>query len=476
MQLNATYGGDAFYLFHRPRRWNDAERVWMGFERKRGKLADLNWLLREANAASVSERFSLVVGNVAALAGTRYVITLDTDTELPRDAARQFVGTMAHPLNRPQFDATLGRVRDGYGILQPRVSPSLPGTNRSRYARLHSGEAGIDPYTRTVSDVYQDLFDEGSFIGKGIYDVDAFEQAIDGKFPENRILSHDLLEGCYARSGLLSDVELFEDYPADLCGRRRAPAPLDPRRLADRKLAAGRACRASADSAYRNPLSALSSWKIADNLRRSLRADRAVAVAAGRAGWRCLPRWRGPSSSLGIVLRAAAAQFPRAAGAEAARSRAAAAPGGGRAVGGDAMRTGGACARVPAARSLVQRRRDPAHHLAHPGVASPAAGMEPVRRAGAQRRARAAGVSAVDVDRAGARRSRRGAYLAVGAAVGAAAGRADPAALAGRTRHHVVAEPSAGPTRAEAQPRTAGIPAHAGPAHVGLLRSIRRTR
>ena len=267
--LNALYGGDAFFLLHRPRRWNPGERVWMGFERKRGKLADLNWLLREASHANVSERFSLVVGNLESLAGTRYVITLDTDTQLPRDAARQFVGTMAHPLNRPAFDHRLGRVCEGHGILQPRVSPSLPGTNQSRYARMHSGESGIDPYTRTVSDVYQDLFDEGSFIGKGIYDVDAFEQSMNGRFPDNRILSHDLLEGCYARSGLVSDLELFEDYPAtyaaDTARRHRWIRgdwqiaswllPLVP---------------GAAGQQYRNPLSALSLWKIADNLRRSL--------------------------------------------------------------------------------------------------------------------------------------------------------------------------------------------------------------
>ncbi|HET7202181.1 MAG TPA: hypothetical protein VFI92_02320, partial [Steroidobacteraceae bacterium] len=212
-ELNGTYGSDSFYLLHRPRRWNRREGLWMGYERKRGKLGDLNWLLREASPGQPNERFSSVVGNIEALAGTRYVITLDTDTELPRDAARQLVEAMAHPLNRPGCDPQGGLVRTGYGILQPRVSPSLPGTHRSRYARMHSGESGIDPYTRTVSDVYQDLFDEGSFIGKGIYDVDAFEQAISGKFPDDRILSHDLLEGCYARSGLLSDVELFEDYP-----------------------------------------------------------------------------------------------------------------------------------------------------------------------------------------------------------------------------------------------------------------------
>jgi cellobiose phosphorylase len=267
--LNAFYGGDAFFLFHRPRRWNPGQRAWMGFERKRGKLADLNWLLREADPANATERFSLVVGDARLLANTRYVITLDTDTQLPRDAARQFVGTMAHPLNRPVFDDRLGRVRAGHGILQPRVSPSLPGTNRSRYARMHSGEPGIDPYTRTVSDVYQDLFDEGSFIGKGIYDVDAFERAMQDRFPDNRILSHDLLEGCYARSGLVSDLELFEDYPAtytsDTARRHRWIR-------GDWQIASWILPRVPgpAGQPYRNPLSALSRWKIADNLRRSL--------------------------------------------------------------------------------------------------------------------------------------------------------------------------------------------------------------
>ena len=222
--LNAQYGrgaNDAFFLFHRPRRWNPHDRIWMGYERKRGKLADLNLLLREGD----SDGFSLVVGDTAVLAGVKYVITLDTDTQLPRDAAREFVGAMAHPLNRPVYDARAGRVRAGYGILQPRVSASPLGTHPSRYGRLLAGVPGIDPYTRAVSDVYQDVFHEGSFIGKGIYDVDAFEQALKGRFPENRILSHDLLEGCYARAGLLSDVQLYERHPtrysADVDRRHR---------------------------------------------------------------------------------------------------------------------------------------------------------------------------------------------------------------------------------------------------------------
>ncbi len=266
--LNGRYGGggnDVFFLFHRPRRWNPHDRTWMGYERKRGKLADLNALLRGGS----TNGFALVVGRIAALAGVKYVITLDTDTLLPRDAARQFVGTMAHPLNRPVYDAALQRVRAGYGILQPRVSVSLPGTVQSRYARLNGGEPGIDPYTRAVSDVYQDAFQEGSFIGKGIYDVDAFERALEGRFPENRILSHDLLEGCYARAGLLSDVQLYEEYPA------RYGADVNRRHRwirGDWQLAGWLLPRVPGPDGQRrdNPLSALSRWKLFDNLRRSL--------------------------------------------------------------------------------------------------------------------------------------------------------------------------------------------------------------
>ncbi len=270
-ELNTKYrgerDGDIFYLFHRPRRWNTQERIWMGYERKRGKLADLNRLLRSTSGAS--DDFSHVIGNTAVLAGVRYIITLDTDTQLPRDAARQFVGAMAHPLNRPHYDARKQRVDSGYGILQPRVAISLPGTNRSRYARMFGGEPGIDPYTRAVSDVYQDLFGEGSFIGKGIYDVDAFEQALAGRFPENRILSHDLIEGCYARAGLLSDVQLFEDapasYAADVSRRHRWIR-------GDWQLAAWLLRRVPGGGGQRlnNPLSLLAQWKLFDNLRRSL--------------------------------------------------------------------------------------------------------------------------------------------------------------------------------------------------------------
>lgn len=271
-ELNLKYApnspstaADIFFLFHRPRRWNPQECAWMGHERKRGKLAELNALLR----TGARDGFSLVVGDTAALAGVRYVITLDTDTQLPRDAARQFVGAMAHPLNRPHFDEARQRVTSGYGILQPRVAVSLPGTNRSRLARLYGGEPGIDPYTRAVSDVYQDVFGEGSFIGKGIYDVAAFERALGDSFPENRILSHDLLEGCYARAGLLSDVQLYEDSPASY----RADVMRRHRWMRGDWQLAGwlwRRVPGEASSHRRNPLSPLSQWKLIDNLRRSL--------------------------------------------------------------------------------------------------------------------------------------------------------------------------------------------------------------
>jgi cellobiose phosphorylase len=281
--LNEKYGrADAFFLFHRPRLWNPRERVWMGRERKRGKLSDLNALLR----GGAKDRFACIVGETHALAQVKYVITLDTDTQLPRDCARQLVGVMAHPLNRARFDKAGVVVTEGYGILQPRVSVSLAGAERSRYASLHSGEPGVDPYTRTVSDVYQDAFAEGSFIGKGIYDVDAFEAALGARFPDDRILSHDLLEGCYARSGLLSDVQLYEEYPAsyraDMSRRHRWIR-------GDWQLAGWLLSAVPGPGKQRlpNPLSALSRWKLLDNLRRSL-----VPVALTLmliVGWAVLP-------------------------------------------------------------------------------------------------------------------------------------------------------------------------------------------
>lgn len=266
--LNKKYPGkdnDTFFLFHRPRKWNPTDQVWMGYERKRGKLADLNALLQD----NVKKNFSQIIGNTEVLKSIKYVITLDTDTQLPRDSAKQMAGTMAHPLNKPYFDPKKKRVTDGYTILQPRVAVSLPGTNRSRYARLFGSEPGIDPYTRAVSDVYQDLCGEGSFIGKGIYDVESFEQSLKGRFPENRILSHDLLEGCYARSGLLSDVLLFEEYPEryEADAKRRARWIRGDWQLLPWLFPV---LPVHNGISRKNPLSFLSWWKLFDNLRRSL--------------------------------------------------------------------------------------------------------------------------------------------------------------------------------------------------------------
>ncbi len=296
--LNQKYPStaqDLFFLFHRPRRWNDGEGLWMGYERKRGKLTEFNALLR----GGARDRFSMIVGETDILPAIKYVITLDTDTQLPRDAARQLVGTMAHPLNRPVFDAARGIVNEGYSILQPRVGVSLPSARRSWFVRLFAGDAGIDPYTREVSDVYQDIFQEGSFIGKGIYDVDAFERAVNGRFPENTVLSHDLLEACHARSALVSDVEFYEEFPSrynvDIDRRHRwirgdwqitqwllprVPGP-DARRIA-------------------NPLSGLSQWKIFDNLRRSLVPVALMLFLLGH--WLLLPELGGLGTLLVLAI------------------------------------------------------------------------------------------------------------------------------------------------------------------------------
>ena len=266
--LNKKYSdnkADRFFLFHRPRHWNAKENAWMGYERKRGKLSELNAVLRGEG----KDRFSLIIGDQSIFPAIRYVITLDEDTQLPLNAAWKLIGTMAHPLNCPQLDTKKKRVVKGYGILQPKVTVSLPDSAASLYSRMHGNEPGIDPYTRASSDVYQDLFAEGSFIGKGIYDIDIFRKVLDGRFGENTILSHDLLEGCYVRAGLVSDVQLFEKYPASYRAdmKRRARwvrgdwqifswfLPFIPD--ANRNW-------------HKNPFSALSRWKIFDNIRRSL--------------------------------------------------------------------------------------------------------------------------------------------------------------------------------------------------------------
>ncbi|WP_235584587.1 glucoamylase family protein [Pseudomonas aeruginosa] len=205
-------GGPRFLLLYRQRRFNPQERRWIGWERKRGKLHELNRLLRGATDTSFA---SLGESGPTVPSGVRFVITLDADTRLPRETLRRLIGKMAHPLNQPLFEAATQRVVSGYAILQPRVTPALPlGREGSLYQRVFSGPGGMDPYAAAVSDVYQDLFGEGSYTGKGIYDVDAFEAAMAGRIGENSVLSHDLFEGIFARAGLASDVEVVEEAPA----------------------------------------------------------------------------------------------------------------------------------------------------------------------------------------------------------------------------------------------------------------------
>src|SRR4029079_896272 len=285
-RLNRRYGpaaaGDRFLLLHRRRVWSESEQRWMGWERKRGKLEELNRLLRGARDTTYLTSSDAVPWVPD---GVRYVLTLDADTRVPRETPRRLIGKMAHPLNRPRFNARYGRVVDGYAILQPRVTFSLPDTGEATlFQRVFSGASGVDPYTAAVSDVYQDLLGEGSFAGKGIYDIDAFDAALADRVPESSLLSHDLFEGIFARAGLASDVEVVEEFPA-----RYDVASLRQHRWVrgDWQLLPWIFGRADAGAAEygrgtsRTPL--IGVWKMLDNLRRSLTAP--VSVAALVAGW-----------------------------------------------------------------------------------------------------------------------------------------------------------------------------------------------
>ncbi len=281
----AAEGGERFFLFHRRRLWNESQRAWMGWERKRGKLHELNRLLRGATDTT----FLPTAGSPpVAPPGIRYVITLDADTRLPRGAVNRLVGAMAHPLNRPRLDPGTNRVVEGYAVLQPRVTPPLPGGEGSFFQRLSSGPAGIDPYAAAVSDVYQDLFGEGSYTGKGIYDVDAFEAALAGRVPENALLSHDLFEGVFARAGLVTDVELFESAPSHYgvaAARQHRWARGDWQLL---------------PWILRAPMPLIGRWKMLDNLRRTLSAPAVFLTLI--AGW-TLPA-TSPAVWIGFVLAA----------------------------------------------------------------------------------------------------------------------------------------------------------------------------
>jgi cyclic beta-1,2-glucan synthetase len=306
LDLNVRFGrehADRFFLFHRERRWNPRERVWMGWERKRGKIDEFNRLLRGARDTT----FTTQVGELDILPGVRYCITLDTDTRLPRDAAKSLIGIIAHPLHRPQFNAKADRVTEGYAILQPRVSVTMSSAAGSLFSRLYAGHTGVDPYTTAVSDAYQDLFDEGIYTGKGLYDVDAFIRALEGRVPENTLLSHDLFEGLYARAALVTDVELVDDYPSSVLAHAKRQhrwvrgdwqilwwlLPVVPARSGWR----------------RNHLPLISRWKIFDNLRRSLLAPATVALLL--AGWTILPgsAWAWTGLGLAALAFPVAVQF-----------------------------------------------------------------------------------------------------------------------------------------------------------------------
>jgi cyclic beta-1,2-glucan synthetase len=277
----ATAGAGSFFLLHRHRIFNARQGVWMGWERKRGKLLDLNKLLK-----GQFDPFPVKAGDLSALTHAQYVITLDSDTQLPRGTAHSMIGAMAHPLNRAVIDPELRIVTEGYGILQPRVGVSVQSASRSRLASIYSGQTGFDIYTRAISDAYQDLYGEGMFTGKGIYEINALHAVLDRRFPRNSLLSHDLIEGSYARVGLTTDIEVIDDYPSHYSAyTRRKHRWL----RGDWQIAQWLFSKVPDESGryVRNPIATISRWKIFDNLRRSL--VEVFTFALLLAGWLGLP-------------------------------------------------------------------------------------------------------------------------------------------------------------------------------------------
>ena len=283
-ELNERYanaGAGSFFLLHRHRIFNARQGVWMGWERKRGKLLDLNKLLK-----GQFDPFPVKAGNLSALTHAQYVITLDSDTQLPRGTAHSMIGAMAHPLNRAIIDPELRIVTEGYGILQPRVGVSVQSASRSRLASIYSGQTGFDIYTRAISDAYQDLYGEGIFTGKGIYEINTLHAVLDRRFPRNSLLSHDLIEGSYARVGLTTDIEVIDDYPSHYSAyTRRKHRWL----RGDWQIAQWLFSKVPDESGryVRNPIATISRWKIFDNLRRSL--VEVFTFALLLAGWLGLP-------------------------------------------------------------------------------------------------------------------------------------------------------------------------------------------
>ncbi len=275
-ELNRKYSADGpsvFYYMHRKRTFNASQDRWMGWERKRGAIVEFNKLLRgETNTG-----FTICSDELSTLPAIRYVITLDADTNLPMGAARRLIGTIAHPLNRASHGKEDGVVREGYGLIQPRICVSISASNRSHFTRIFAGQGGLDPYTTAVSNIYQDIFDEGIFTGKGIYEIDVFTNVLEGRIPDNTVLSHDLIEGCYLRTGLASDIELVDGYPA---GYSSYAARQHRWTRGDWQLLPwlGGTVRNREGEKVSNILSGLSKWKIIDNLRRSLLAPSVLAL------------------------------------------------------------------------------------------------------------------------------------------------------------------------------------------------------
>ncbi len=280
--LNHKYSKTApFYLFHRERKWNPSQGVWMGWERKRGKLAEFNRLILNAGQTS----YTTQLGELGILHKIKYVITLDADTSLPQGSANRLVATLAHPLNQAEFGADGRSVTAGYTVLQPRVEIKPTSANRSKFSQIFAGDVGFDLYTLAVSDVYQDLFAEGSYVGKGIYDVAGFEKSLAEQVKENTLLSHDLFEGTYGRAALVTDIILYEEYPSTylVYARRlrrwiRGDWQLLPWLFPFVETEKGIA---------RNPLSLINRWKVFDNLRRSLLAPTSILLLI--AAWLVLP-------------------------------------------------------------------------------------------------------------------------------------------------------------------------------------------
>ncbi len=467
----ALPGGERFLLLHRRRAWNAREGTWMGWERKRGKLDQLNQLLTGTGGPA----FETPRGPAPAVpTGVRYVITLDADTRLPRGAVNRLVGTMAHPLNRPVFDARAGRVVDGYAILQPRITPTIPSDrDRSLFQRIFAGPAGIDPYATATSDVYQDLFGEGSYTGKGIYDVAAFTAALKDRVPENSLLSHDLFEGIFARAGLVTDIELFEEFPTDYevaAGRQYRWARGDWQLLP--WMIRGDT-RAGARPTWIPPVGL---WKITDNLRRTLSAPAAGLTLI--VGW-LLPHglplvWTAfvlATIALPSLLPDVRRDHPQAVGhleADPLAER--------RADLHDRGVSDRARHHLPRAPGLAHGRRDRTHARAPVPDPPPAAGMDH-RRAdqvgplpGHHRRVPAHG--------RGARR-RRGRRRARGlaAAEQPRGGRALPPALEPLPRGGPMGQPPAGAVApAAALPRGLRRPSLDRAPHLALLRVLRRAR